>query len=668
MTRSAIFRLSLSFILILSALFLADTPLASAQSASSDLIEAKAGETLDLHLTGVDSNFNSSTTILFDGANGCDEPDVIINNLDVLSTTSLTVNITIKATTTCLSNQDAKTRATLMTIYENGFYDPVGIYPADNELDIKNTTIEIGNLNPLGFTAITDGINDALPGDTVLVDAGEYHEMVDLNKNNITVKSKYGPASTTIIYDNPDYTVLMDNSNGSAIDGFSIKANADKTNAGIFIDSTSDHAISNMVFGTDLTKDLKIIGSSNSADSNLVENNIFRGASSSLDMELGAMGTTTFRGNAFESGASISDVSASPLGAPDLSKIFSANFWGDASGPASPIFNRNGSGTALATGIFFKDWCNEQSCATLTDVSLQVDNISALFANPGAYASNWFLRAPEGVESSSTPTLTALQQLVINIPTSGASSTVIIPEGTVIKRADGNDFDASSLSSAATEIQSLSGFDNQTAVGQAIQWGLPGIALTFNKPISISLYIGSGFEGRTLNILHSNSTSSDWNTAGLSSPTCTVSSGYCRFTTTRASYFSTTITNTQNNNNSGGGGTVIIFPLASPQAIATSTGSSSPAASVTMKPPVIAPAAPIKTTVTPPKLPKKLVLGQKIFNTATLLRDTKSKRIYIIIGDGKRAVRTIQELRQKYFKVRIYDLPSELLTKWKDVK
>jgi hypothetical protein len=656
--------------LVLPVLFLADTPLASAQSASSDLIEAKAGETLDLHFTGVGSNFNGSTTILFDGANGCDEPDVIINKLEIFSTTSLTANITIKATTTCLSNQDTKTRATLMTIYENGFYDPAGIYPADNELNIKNATIEIGSSNPLGFTAITDGINDALPGDTVLVDAGEYHEMVDLNKNNITVKSKYGPASTTIIYDNPDYAVLMDNSNGSAIEGFSIMANPDKTNSGIFIDSTGNHVISNMVFGADLAKDLKIIGSSNSADGNLIENNIFQGASSSLDLELGAMGTTTFRGNAFEPGASINDVSLSPLTSPALGNIFSNNFWGAASGPASPIFNRNGAGTALATGIFFKDWCNDQSCATLTDVSLQTDNISALFANPGAYASNWFLRAPEGIQSSSTPTLTALQQLVIAIPTSGASSTVIIPEGTVIKRADDNNFDAASLSNAATEIQNLSGFINQTAVGQAIQWGLPGIALTFSQPISISLYVGSGFEGRTLNILHSNSTSSDWNTVGLSSPTCTVSSGYCRFTATRASYFATTITNTQQNDNSSGGGTVIIFPTAnnSSQAGISLPASSTPENLNAMEPPVIAPAAPTKTIAAPAKLPKKMVLGQKIYNPATLLRDAKSKRIYAIIGDGKRAIRTIQELRLKYPKTRIYDLPSELLTKWKDLK
>lgn len=667
MTKSAIFRLSLSFMLVLPALFLANIHLALAQSASSDIIEAKAGETLDLHLTGVDSNFNGSTTILFDGANGCDEPDVITNSLQVLGTTSLTVNITIKATTTCLSNQDAKTRATLMTIYENGFYDPVGIYPADNELNIKNATIEIGDSNPLGFTAITDGINDALPGDTILVDAGEYHEMVDLNKNNVTVRSKYGPASTTIIYDNPDYTVLMDNSNGSAIDGFSIKANSDKTNAGIFIDSTSNHAISNMVFGTDLTKDLKIIGSSNSADSNLIENNIFQGASSSLDLELAALGTTTFRRNSFMSGANLNDISLSPLTSPVFSNIFSANYWGGISGPSSMVFNRNGTGSKLAPGIYFKNWCNDQDCSTFSDVSLQTDSIGSLFANSGAYASNWFLRAPEGAESSSTPLLTALQRLVITIPTLGSSSTVMIPEGTVITRADSASFDASSLSNAIADISSLAGFDSQTAVGQAIQWGLPGISLTFSQPLSIDLFIGNDQEGKTLNILHSNSTSSDWNTAGLSAPTCTVISGFCRFTATRASYFVTTIP-TPNSNGSGGGGTVIILP----PTIVTPTATNTPASStsiteIAIKPLVAAPVVPAKATTSQIKLPKKAVLGQKIFKTVTLLRDVTTKRVYAIIGEKKRAVHTLQELRTQYPKVKIYDLPSELLSKWKDM-
>ena len=295
-------------------------------------------------------------------------------------------------------------------------------------------------------------------------------------------------------------------------------------------------------------------------------------------------------------------------------------------------------------------------------MQVESSNINNFFIDASAYASNLFLRTPDGLDPTNTPSLTSIQRIILSVATPGASSTVTIPNGTTFSRVDENTFDASLLSNTVIDTENLSGFTNSNIIGHAMQWGLPNIGLVFSQPINISLYVGSDYEGRTVNILHSNSTSSDWNTEGLSAATCVVISGFCNFTTTRASYFATTLT--QNSNSSGGGGAVILPPQKKLEPIekGTSTDTISKDGNLEQMPTIIkqpAKATNVNTTT-------KKVLGIKIKYVPNLVRDISNKKIYEITSNNKTIIRTIKELRQKYSGIKIYDLPHELLNQWKD--
>jgi len=140
--------------------------------------------------------------------------------------------------------------------------------------------------------------------------------------------------------------------------------------------------------------------------------------------------------------------------------------------------------------------------------------------------------APETATS-----LTATNNLTLNIGGTGANSSVGLTLGTVITELNDAVFNANLISGTQVDVTTISGLDvGYTAVG-AIQWGISGTTLKFSPPITVSIYLGSSYNSQTLYVYRSESLSVGWTSSGLSSPTCVVSGGYCSFAATQASYF-----------------------------------------------------------------------------------------------------------------------------------
>ena len=165
--------------------------------------------------------------------------------------------------------------------------------------------------------------------------------------------------------------------------------------------------------------------------------------------------------------------------------------------------------------------------------------------------------AVSGATESAT-SLNATQQVVINVAADGGTNKVVLPQGTTITKAGGGTFNANNLTANSVTASSLSGLGSGVVADGALQWGLSGIELQFSSPITITIFVGTSFNGQTLNITRSTSGSSGWTSDGIVSPaTCVVSSGECTFSATKASYFlasHTVVTPTPSPAPTGGGG------------------------------------------------------------------------------------------------------------------
>lgn len=148
-----------------------------------------------------------------------------------------------------------------------------------------------------------------------------------------------------------------------------------------------------------------------------------------------------------------------------------------------------------------------------------------------------------GTSANLASSITALETITINIDTNGGTTSIIIPAGTVITAADGSLFDSSVLTAADVLEAGLSGLAAGVVVDGALQFGIPALGLNFSQPITINFFIGTAFNGQTLNLLRSVSGGAGWTSDGIVAPaTCTVAAGFCSFQTTKASFFASTHT------------------------------------------------------------------------------------------------------------------------------
>lgn len=178
---------------------------------------------------------------------------------------------------------------------------------------------------------------------------------------------------------------------------------------------------------------------------------------------------------------------------------------------------------------------------------------------------------PTSGDPSATTSIIVLGDSTINVPADGGNSSIFLPDGTIITRSDGGTIDISQLSADAPSLASLTGFDSNTVVDGALQWGVPNLGLEFNPAITLNIFVGTAFNGQTLNVVRSPSGTGDWTSEGIVDPaTCVVSDGICTFQATKASYYAvthtvsttttTTTASTTGGGDGGGGGGAVAAP------------------------------------------------------------------------------------------------------------
>jgi len=156
--------------------------------------------------------------------------------------------------------------------------------------------------------------------------------------------------------------------------------------------------------------------------------------------------------------------------------------------------------------------------------------------------------------NTSASSIGVAQTTLIN----AGSNSVTLPLGVVITKVGGGSFDATALTAVETAVSSLSGLGTGVVAKGALQWGLASLGLEFSTPIFIKIYVGTSLNGQTLDVVRSATGNSGWTNDGISPTTCVVTSGYCSFSATKASYYvasqTTTTTNTTTTSSGGGGG------------------------------------------------------------------------------------------------------------------
>ena len=237
-----------------------------------------------------------------------------------------------------------------------------------------------------------------------------------------------------------------------------------------------------------------------------------------------------------------------------------------------------------------------------------------------------------GSPATSTPSITVQDPVRIEIGSGGVTSTVEIPDNTVITRADGGNFDATTISGDVPSNSTLSGLDEGVVVRGKLRWGVPNLGLVFSNPITLKVWVGAGFNGQTLTVQRSVA-GNRWTTDGIVAPgTCVVTDGFCTFQTTKASYFIVASTVAVDHGGGGSSGGIL--------------GTTAPASN-----PVVSP-TPTTTAITPPITatsdvavdvsasgvvmhPENLETIRSLFPTITADSGLETKYLALVKADAK---------------------------------
>ena len=109
---------------------------------------------------------------------------------------------------------------------------------------------------------------------------------------------------------------------------------------------------------------------------------------------------------------------------------------------------------------------------------------------------------------------------------------VVLPAGTVMTKTGGGAMDFTTMD--FEDVTAALKGANTSNIAGAVSLGIPGLNLSFSPAITITINVGSSYNGQTLNVYFQNNGQSDW-TGGLS---CTVANGLCTFQTDHATKYS----------------------------------------------------------------------------------------------------------------------------------
>jgi hypothetical protein len=220
------------------------------------------------------------------------------------------------------------------------------------------------------------------------------------------------------------------------------------------------------------------------------------------------------------------NIGAQVVGTPTNGFVLDAtnNWWG--------TFSSSEIAAKISDNVSYEPYCAVADCSLIYNKITEADSPLA--------GANMAIPTSTGATATSTPSVTFLSTATITVTDGGGESTVTIPEGVVITRADGENLDTTLLSSSSVDSASLAGLGTGVVAEGALQWGIENIGLEFDPAITISIFVGTDLNGQTLDIVRSTSGSDDWTNDGILQASCVVSDGLCTFETTKASYFAAT--------------------------------------------------------------------------------------------------------------------------------
>lgn len=167
-------------------------------------------------------------------------------------------------------------------------------------------------------------------------------------------------------------------------------------------------------------------------------------------------------------------------------------------------------------------------------ITTDPSTLQNIFATPS-------FTVPDDVSNSNTPSFSASGQVTVNLDQLGSS--ILLPQGTVITRADNQSFNTSDLTASTLSGTLVSNIGSDVSVEGALRWGIPNVSLNFSQPITLKIFVGTNLDGRTFSILRSSTGDSGWTSDGITgAATCIVLGGICEFQATKASYYAATRT------------------------------------------------------------------------------------------------------------------------------
>jgi|GEM_PF-5744912 len=118
---------------------------------------------------------------------------------------------------------------------------------------------------------------------------------------------------------------------------------------------------------------------------------------------------------------------------------------------------------------------------------------------------------------------------------SSSNVSVTFPASTIVTRGEGGEFAFYQMVNQSFEISDVTteGVTDGSVVAGKVKVGIPGLNLSFSRPVQVNFTVDGKYNGQTLNIVGLTDGASSW----ANETTCTVSAGVCSFTVSHASYF-----------------------------------------------------------------------------------------------------------------------------------
>jgi hypothetical protein len=171
---------------------------------------------------------------------------------------------------------------------------------------------------------------------------------------------------------------------------------------------------------------------------------------------------------------------------------------------------------------------DEQS-GTLTDgftIGFRPSQLASKFQNNGLFI------LPEGNSITETPSITTVSESIIANP---SGQKVTVPATTEITQTNAQNMDTDDFVLEDVDPATYSGLPANINLKGGLKWGIPDIELTFNKPVTLKIYVGTEYNGQSFAVLRSTTGTGNWTSDGITGSPDTVSNGFVTFNATKAS-------------------------------------------------------------------------------------------------------------------------------------